>query len=1171
MTDEYPYPHEHSRHAMLAVLATTLFFISTDNMHIVLHKLDKTSKWWSIYVVLLGFFYCFSSPFLGKTIQPSYSNFSRWYVAWLLIAAMYHLPSIRSMGVDVRMNLSLFFTLFLASLLALLFFHIIFLALWYFGLAAQDVGKRPEFLTIVQNSTVLSIACCVFYSHCGNQVPQHKPTLWSPYPLSRESIKWVAGAQPSAPEGWNMQHVKSQVCWKWLAPVGSAKDYPVFSKWVVYGELVCNDACVGPSDNISPVYSLWATFIGLYIANFVVERSTGWAVSHLSNDGQQRNTLTSPEFLDMVPWYSGTSADLFKTAFDLLVSVTLFLGRFDMRTMQAAMTQAQQHGNKKMVYSHLSKKKELWMDFMADTGDGGNSTYSIARLLAQPSLCVTDEHCRAYHDLPRSHLLLVGGDLAYPNPSVFSYERRLFKPFEYALQPPPWYKPEHIAVRKPELPGGVKNLENLKAPQCFAIPGNHDWFDGLDTFMRYICHRSWLGGWLLPQTKSYFALKLPHGWWIFGLDQALHGDIDIFQFKYFSEVIKTEVGENESVIIMTHEPNWLLDWYWGSSTGRNVSHLIQEHLKGRCRLRLAGDLHHYMRHSVMPETKDCCAEHLLVNGQGGAFLHPTHVFAKFQEFQGGKYEKQAAYPSMLDSRRIAWGNILKFRKKNWRFDVIGGIVYFILVFSMFPQCDLNDIFKQNDIKEILRAFAKTIGRAFIQMLGHSYVSMIGTLVLSTLAISFVPVKVSRFKRILIGSLHVISHLTSAMTLMLLLEIGIETCVRHNHLGTSGFHSLYDWYHSKEGDHFPDPTGLRGRIERWTFGLYPACVKYLMAAFDVPEVMAVTRSNICKKGIYGLPRGLTLVYYTTVFLYYWIFSCPIVSLVFGSYLYICINWFHLHFDEAYSSLRIANYKSFTRCHITPKGDLHVYTLAIDKVPKQWALDPHWEAEQACQKEVASHMREFPSKWTPVGLYRERNCNVRIIDFFKIKKKPGQVVTNSICDYGEDITIERGILNWCDEHKVSMENRPLESENLWGDEPSNSNNKPEISLMIEPRKHIFHSKEVFMEYFPALWDCLSSSYSKHITPMEHEPSLWETDVSVVLSDEPIESCISDKDVNSILSNESTEVCTSNEDVNSVFSDESREPCNIDSNSLHIENTCFMKVYKKKKLEYLSKFKT
>jgi hypothetical protein len=39
---------------------------------------------------------------------------------------------------------------------------------------------------------------------------------------------------------------------------------------------------------------------------------------------------------------------------------------------------------------------------------------------------------------------------------------------------------------------------------------------------------------------------------------------------------------------------------------------------------------------------------------------------------------------------------------------------------------------------------------------------------------------------------------------------------------------------------------------------------------------------------------------------------------------------LHFDEAFSSLRIANYKSFLRCHITPTGDMEIYTLAIDKV-------------------------------------------------------------------------------------------------------------------------------------------------------------------------------------------------------------------------------------------------
>ncbi|PSS31405.1 Digeranylgeranylglyceryl phosphate synthase [Actinidia chinensis var. chinensis] len=141
--------------------------------------------------------------------------------------------------------------------------------------------------------------------------------------------------------------------------------------------------------------------------------------------------------------------------------------------------------------------------------------------------------------------------------------------------------------------------------------------------------------------------------------------------------------------------------------------------------------------------------------------------------------------------------------------------------------------------------------------------------------------------------------------MLLLELGIESCIRHKLLATSGYHTLYEWYRSVESEHFPDPTGLWARIEQWTFGLYPACIKYLMSAFDAPEVMAITRNNICKKGMESLSRGGAVIYYASVFLYFWVFSTPIVSLVFGSYLYICINWLHLHFDEAFSSLRIAN--------------------------------------------------------------------------------------------------------------------------------------------------------------------------------------------------------------------------------------------------------------------------
>ncbi|KAK1302783.1 hypothetical protein QJS10_CPB12g01574 [Acorus calamus] len=986
LTHRYPYPHEHSRHAMFAVVVGCLFFISSDNMHTLIQKFENNVKWWSMYACLLGFFYFFSSPFIGKTIKPSYSNFSRWYIAWILIAAMYHLPSFQSMGVDMRMNLSLFLTIYISSVIFLTVFHIIFLGLWYVGVVARVAGKRPEILAIFQNCAVISIACCVFYSHCGNRAVLREKTL------ERRNSNWFSLSYWRREEKntWlsnfiRMHEFKDQVCSSWFAPVGSASDYPFLSKWVIYGELACSGSCAGPSDEISPIYSLWATFIGLYMANYVVKRSSGWALTHpLSiSEYEKLKKQMKPDFLDMVPWYSGTSADLFKTVFDLLVSVTLFVGRFDMRMMQAAMSRIQDETKKDdLLYDHFHGREDFWFDFMADTGDGGNPSYAVARLLAQPSIWV--KIGGSLRALPRANLLLIGGDLAYPNPSTYTYERRLFVPFESALQPPPWYKPEQIAVDKPELPCGVSELKEYDGPQCFIIPGNHDWFDGLHTFMRYICHKSWLGGWFLPQKKSYFALQLPKGWWIFGLDQALHGDIDVYQFKFFAELCRKKVGENDTVIIVTHEPNWLLDWYWNDNTGKNVTHLICDYLKGRCKLRMAGDLHHYMRHSVVPSDKPVYVQHLLVNGCGGAFLHPTHVFRNFKSFHDSFYDCKATYPSYEDSSRIALGNILKFRKKNWQFDFIGGIIYFVLVVSMFPQCKLDHIFKEESWTGRLQSFFDTMWMAFMYMVEHSYVSSAGTLVLTMVSYMFIPSKASRKRRAIIGVLHVSAHMTAALILMMLMELGIEICIRHRLLATSGYHTLYQWYRSMESEHFPDPTGLRSRIEQWTYGLYPACIKYLMSAFDVPEVMAVTRSTICKKGMESLSRGGAFIYYASVFLYFWVLSTPVVSLIFGSYLYICINWFHIHFDEAFSSLRIANYKAFTRFHIMQNGDLEVFTLAVDKVPKEWKLDPHWESEPR-QSQLLSHQRRFPSKWRAAAALQDPVRTVRIVDHFVIQQQ------------------------------------------------------------------------------------------------------------------------------------------------------------------------------------------
>lgn len=66
--------------------------------------------------------------------------------------------------------------------------------------------------------------------------------------------------------------------------------------------------------------------------------------------------------------------------------------------------------NGDLLYDHFHDKEELWFDFMADTGDGGNSTYAVTRLLARPWIRVKNDGSKL--TLPRGKILLIGGDLA---------------------------------------------------------------------------------------------------------------------------------------------------------------------------------------------------------------------------------------------------------------------------------------------------------------------------------------------------------------------------------------------------------------------------------------------------------------------------------------------------------------------------------------------------------------------------------------------------------------------------------------------------------------------------------------------------------------------------------------------------------------------------------------
>ena len=103
----------------------------------------------------------------------------------------------------------------------------------------------------------------------------------------------------------------------------------------------------------------------------------------------------------------------------------------------------------------------------------------------------------------------------------------------------------------------------------------------------------------MPQRTSYFALKLPKGWWLLGCDLALDDDINIEQFQFFANVAAT-MKSDDAVIIVSHVPHWVLNDYENHSHDgakeTNLSELIKTHLGSRVKLRIAGDLHHYTRH-----------------------------------------------------------------------------------------------------------------------------------------------------------------------------------------------------------------------------------------------------------------------------------------------------------------------------------------------------------------------------------------------------------------------------------------------------------------------------------------------------------------------------------------------------------------------------------------------
>jgi hypothetical protein len=118
-------------------------------------------------------------------------------------------------------------------------------------------------------------------------------------------------------------------------------------------------------------------------------------------------------------------------------------------------------------------ERPLWIDFVADTGDDRDVSQAVAKMLFAEFTVAEPEGPGGEPGevlvLPRGDVLLFGGDTAYPVATAEEIFRRVVAPWNEALRD----------ARPPDDPVRV----------VLAIPGNHDWYDGLDGFGRFFRKR----------------------------------------------------------------------------------------------------------------------------------------------------------------------------------------------------------------------------------------------------------------------------------------------------------------------------------------------------------------------------------------------------------------------------------------------------------------------------------------------------------------------------------------------------------------------------------------------------------------------------------------------------------------------------------------------------------
>jgi hypothetical protein len=192
-------------------------------------------------------------------------------------------------------------------------------------------------------------------------------------------------------------------------------------------------------------------------------------------------------------------------------------------------------------------------------------------------------------------------------------------------------------------------------------------------------HDGWIGGWQTRQSRSYFAIQLPHRWWLLGTDVQSGAYIDDPQMRYFGRVAE-QLRPGDKVILCPPAPSWVRaveDRHDYDSIDYFVRTVISP-TGAEVKLMVSGDLHHYARYSTSERE-------LITFGGGGAYLSPTHGLPEQIEVPPPRslvrkpspivpYRLAATYPAKARSRALSFGAFWRLPLRNPMFLAFLGVL-----------------------------------------------------------------------------------------------------------------------------------------------------------------------------------------------------------------------------------------------------------------------------------------------------------------------------------------------------------------------------------------------------------------------------------------------------------------------------------------------------------------